>query len=139
MNSSSEDWVYVDIASFMLIAEAVTGVSAGTLATPHAVARAESALSAPATGFGEYEKYPSLEEKAAVLCSRVVRNHPLPDGNKRTAFLCMLEFLALNGMSWKSTPSDPDETASAIEQLAAGTLSEDQMVEFVRSRVKLAG
>lgn len=135
VDSSREDWAYVDIASFMLIAEAVTGISAGALATHHTISRAESALAAPATGFGEYEKYPTIEEKAAVLCSRIVRNHPLPDGNKRTAFLCMLEFLALNGAKWESSPNDPDETASAIEKLAGGTFSEDRMVKFVRARI----
>ena len=61
---------------------------------------AESALAAPFAGLGEEEAYPTLEQKAAVLLERLVRNHPLPDGNKRTAFLLMLLFLERNGRHW---------------------------------------
>ena len=39
---------------------------------------------------------PDLVDKAAVLCVRLARNHPLPDGNKRVAYLAMVEFLARN-------------------------------------------
>ncbi len=48
---------------------------------------AESALAAPAAGFGEHEQYADLAVKAAVLLQRVASNHALPDGNKRTALL----------------------------------------------------
>ena len=46
---------------------------------------AESALAAPFAGFAGQEAYPALEQKAAVLLERLVRNHPLPDGNKPCA------------------------------------------------------
>lgn len=53
---------------------------------PHVVALAESALGAPFAGFGEHELFPAFSQKAGVLCSRIVRYHPLPDGNKRVAY-----------------------------------------------------
>lgn len=55
------------------------------------MALAESALNAPAAAYGGVEFYPEPHQKAAVLYSRLVRNHPLPDGNKRVAFICMIE------------------------------------------------
>jgi death on curing protein len=48
----------------------------------------DSALHAPSAGTGDTDFYPDLSTKAAVLCSRLVRNHPLPDGNKRVAYSC---------------------------------------------------
>jgi death on curing protein len=48
------------------------------------------------------------------------KNHPLPDGNKRTAFLSMLEFLDANGIALHRTAADPEETVAMIEGVAAG-------------------
>jgi death-on-curing protein len=59
---------------------------------------AESALAAPFAGVGGQDAYPTLEAKAAVLLERFVRNHPLPDGNKRAALLLTLRFLEVNGL-----------------------------------------
>ncbi len=83
---------------------------------------AESALHAPAASFGGIEFYPDLATKAAVLCTRLVKNHPLPDGNKRVGFVCMIEFCLRNGLSWSPPPGDEDGQASAqvILDLAAG-------------------
>jgi hypothetical protein len=49
------------------------------------------------------ERYPTLLEKAAVLLER---NHPLPDGNKRTAFIVTGLFLeAYRGGHARRCPS----------------------------------
>jgi prophage maintenance system killer protein len=40
------------------------------------------------------------------LIERLARNHPLPDGNKRAAFLSMERFLAAN--SHPLVDADPD-------------------------------
>jgi len=70
-----------------------------------------------------------------VLCTRIVRNHPLPDGNKRTGFLSLVEFVERNGHRWTDSEGDPDETVAMIEAVAAGTLTEAQLAAWVRSRV----
>src|SRR5438093_6708012 len=44
----------------------------------------------------------ALIDKAAVLCVRLARNHPLPDGNKRLAYLAMLDWSRV--LSWLATP-----------------------------------
>lgn len=82
---------------------------------------AESALGAPAAGFGEHEEYPTIPEKLSILLQRVASNHALPDGNKRTALLCAILFSNLNGLAWEPPPGDhPDgaETAEVVEAAA---------------------
>jgi death-on-curing protein len=77
------------------------------------VALAQSALAAPFAGLGDYELYPTLADKAAIYCSRIVRNHPLVDGNKRTAYDVMVEFVertarpsrTLTAISWRRPKS----------------------------------
>jgi death-on-curing protein len=72
--------------------------------------------------------------KAAVLCARIAKTHPLPDGNKRTAFLSMLEFLDANGIALHRTATDPEETVAMIEGVAAGTVDEDTLADWIRER-----
>jgi death on curing protein len=126
---------YLDLADYLVIAEAVTGIPADTLLTSARINLAESALHAPAAAFGGFEFYASLEMKAAVLCARLARNHPLPDGNKRAAYLSMLEFIARNGHAWRGSPHDPDETVHVIEAVAANEVSEPDLADWIRGRL----
>jgi death-on-curing protein len=43
-----------------------------------------------------------------VLITHLAQNHPLPDGNKRAAFLLTARFLEANGLHWKSEHVDVD-------------------------------
>ena len=108
------------------------GVDAKTLRAAAKLGQAESALAAPFAGSGENVFYPDPEERAAIVCLRVIRNHPLPDGNKRTGYLCMLVQLQRAGRSFTHPPGGQDETADVIEALAASELSEETFVEWVR-------
>jgi death-on-curing protein len=121
---------YLDLADYLLIAEAVLGVPAEEVARWPGIGLAESALRAPAAGFGGVEFYPDVMDKAAVLCARLARNHPLPDGNKRVAYLALLEFLARNGVEW--TPPSVEETVATVEGVAAGTISENELADWLR-------
>ncbi len=123
--------VYLDLADYLLIAEAVLGVPAETIARWPGVGLAESALHAPAAGFEGVEFYPDVIDKAAVFCVRLARNHPLPDGNKRVAYLAMLEFLDRNRVEW--TPPSVDETVATIEAVAAGKISERELAAWLRA------
>lgn len=49
-------------------------------------------------GFGGQDFYPTVEEKAANLLYFVVKDHPLSDGNKRSAAALFVTFLAKNGV-----------------------------------------
>ncbi|MFL5818596.1 MAG: Fic family protein [Conexibacter sp.] len=87
------------IEDLLLIAEAVLGISAERLARAAQLGAAASALAAPFAADGDGDRHPELGTKAAILCSRLVRNHPLPDGNKRVALLAMLELVARKTVS----------------------------------------
>lgn len=82
-------------------------------------------------GFGGVEFYPDVIDKAAVLCVRLARNHPLPDGNKRVAYLALAEFLARNQVEW--APPSVEETVAMIERVAAGEISERELAAWLRT------
>ncbi|MBN9606404.1 MAG: virulence RhuM family protein [Actinomycetales bacterium] len=69
-------------------------------------------------GFGGHEIYPSVEEKAANLLYLVVKDHPLADGNKRSAAALFVHFLARNGIL--TTPGGDSRISN--QALAAITL-----------------
>lgn len=121
---------YLDLADYVLIAEAVLGVAAEEIARWPGIGLAESALHAPAAGFEGVECYPDVIDKAAVLCVRLARNHPLPDGNKRVAYLALLEFLARNGVEW--IPPSVEEMVATIEGVAAGRILERELAAWLR-------
>lgn len=125
---------YLELADYLLIAEAVLGVRAELTARFDRIGLAESALAAPKAGMGGVEAYPDFETKAAVLCWHLVKNHPLPDGNKRCAFLATVEFVERNGRSWLPAPGDPDETDEVIRKVASGTIVEADFREWIAQR-----
>lgn len=49
-------------------------------------------------GFGGQDLYPTVEERAANLLYLVVKDHPLSDGNKRSAAALFVTLLARNGI-----------------------------------------
>lgn len=130
-------WEYLDLADFLLIAEAVLDIPAEDLARSARLELAESALHAPAATFGGVEFYADLARKTAVLASRLINNHPLPDGNKRLGYLCALEFVARNGGTWTHPPDDPDgdDTVAIIEGVAAGQIDEDTLTAWITDRL----
>lgn len=121
------------IEQFLLAAEAVLGIDADRLKRVTKIGSAESALAAPFATYGGHDFYPHPIQRAAVLASRIVRNHPLPDGNKRVALLMMDLYLEENGW-YISCPQV--ETAQAIEDLAAGKNSEDYFHMWLISRTE---
>lgn len=123
------------LEDLLLVAEAVLGMRAEAIAGATRLSAAQSALDAPFANDGVADRYPGLAAKAGILCSRIVRNHALPDGNKRVALIAMLELVARNGGVWTSPPGGQDETAATIVRLAARELSEGEFVAWVRARV----
>jgi death-on-curing protein len=79
--------------------------------------------------------FPGVHDKAAVHCSRILRYHPFPDGNKRVAYDVMIEFIERNGRTFAHPAGGLDETAETIENTAAGTVSEEEFRAWVADRV----
>jgi death-on-curing protein len=128
-------WSYLELADYLLIAEEVLAIPASTLARLDRIGLAESALNAPAGGFGGVEAYPDFETKASVLLWHLVKNHPLPDGNKRCAFLCAVEFAARNGRRWRRSENDPAETDVIIRGVASGEVTQEQLRGWIAERL----
>ncbi|MHB1242433.1 MAG: type II toxin-antitoxin system death-on-curing family toxin [Gaiellaceae bacterium] len=125
---------YLEFADYLLIAGSVLGLPAEAIANFDRIGLAQSALAAPQAGFGGVEAYPQFETKAAVLCWHLVKNHPLPDGNKRCAFLATVEFIERNGRTWVPAPGDPDETDQVIRGVASSELSQADFRNWIAAR-----
>ena len=128
---------YLDIADFLLIAEAVLKIPAETLAVVANLHLADSALNAPSQSFAGTEFYSSPHEKVAVLGHHLIQNHPLPDGNKRVGYVAMREFAERNGWDWTEPVDDQvsNETVKTIWSVAAGTMSQAELCEWVGQRL----
>jgi len=116
------------LAEAFVIGQAVTGIDADTLVHVSRSGLLDSALHAPQAGFGDTDSYPTLAEKAAVLCVRVALNHPLPDGNKRLAWMTAVMFLDPNGASLHVSD---DEAVATVLDVAAGNMNEQQLTEWI--------
>lgn len=79
---------------------------------------------------------PDAASLAAAYAFGIVRNHPFVDGNKRTGFVALELFLALNGFAL--TASDED-VVRVILDLAAGSVSEEELAGWVRRHLKEQG
>lgn len=124
---------YLSLAEALVIAEAVTGVDATTLARASRLELLDSALHAPQAGIGDEDFYPAIERKAAVLAVRIARNHPLPDGNKRLAWQSLTVFLALNG---RTLVADADDAVEFMLRVAAGEVDEAAAEAWIRDRIE---
>lgn len=79
-----------------------------------------------------YEPGSSLAELAASYCYGLARNHPFVDGNKRTATVAMLLFLALNGGRVEATE---DELYDQIIGVASSQLEEEELAAWLSPRI----
>lgn len=72
---------------------------------------------------------PDAADCAAAYAFGIARNHPFIDGNKRTAFVCMELFLALNGVQLTASDAECVLTTLAI---AAGDMEETTLAAWLR-------
>lgn len=125
---------YIDLVDYVAIAAEVTGLDVATVMKVANLDLADSALHAPAAGFGDTDLYPDFVDKAAVLVVRLARNHPLPDGNKRAAWVALRLFVETNGWTWDPRPS-VDDAEAAVLKIAAGELDEKAAGDWLRQHL----
>src|SRR5438477_8651404 len=92
----------------------------------------DSAVVQPQMAFGGQDLYPTLADKAAALGFSLIMNHPFVDGNKRIGHAAMETFLVLNGYE---LDAPVDEQERIVLQVAAGELSREDFVEWIRGHV----
>lgn len=125
---------YLDLADFLVISEEITGIEVSVLMKMSRLSLADSALHAPQAGFGDVDLYPDFVDKAAVLLVRLAMNHPLPDGNKRAAWVSMRMFAAINDWSWDPYPG-VDDAERAVMAIASGDIDEAATAEWLRQHL----
>jgi prophage maintenance system killer protein len=125
----------LSVEDLLLIGEKLLGVPAERLARESRLALAAAVLAAPFAVARGRERHPTLADKAAVLCCRIVRDRPLPRGNGAIGLLAALELVARNHGIWIPPLGGQDELAAMIELLAAGELSEAAFGAWMRQRV----
>lgn len=91
----------------------------------------DSALARPLNraGYGD----PDVAELAAVYAIAIARNHPFLDGNKRTAYVALETFLALNGCAFPV--SDADAVVATLA-MAAGEMNDEEFTAWVRDNTQ---
>lgn len=88
----------------------VTGGSTGL----RDLGRLEAAIATQTQNvFGE-ELYSKIVDKAAAMIRGIIGDHPFVDGNKRTAMLTGLTFLAVNGITFAAKPGEIEDFAVEI-------------------------
>ena len=91
----------------------------------------ESALARPLNRAGY--SAPDTSELAAVYALGIIGNHPFIDGNKRTAYVALETFLALNGLRFPVT--DADAVITTL-RMAAGDITEAEVIAWVRAHAE---
>lgn len=87
----------------------------------------ESALARPRNLKG-YEGA-DLYRLAAAYAYGIIKNHPFIDGNKRVGLVTAYTFLRINGIELNASE---EEAVIVIEGVAAGTLAEKELEEWLR-------
>lgn len=123
---------YVTFGDYCRIAAEVLGTTPEQVARLPRITLVDSGLASPRAGFGDQDAYPTLIEKAAILIEHLARNHPLPDGNKRCAFLTVERFLAANGRPIQD--ADPEIDVPMVERIAVGEATPNEIVSWLEGR-----
>ncbi|MBO3663287.1 type II toxin-antitoxin system death-on-curing family toxin [Microbacterium stercoris] len=92
-----------------------------------------SALSRAESGFAGVDIYPERAEKAAALLESLARNHPLFDGNKRTAWTLTQVFLWLND---SVLDADEDNAFALILGVASGQTELEASASWLAERIR---
>jgi death on curing protein len=122
---------YLTIKALMTLYDRVIATSGGSSGIRD-LGLIESALKQPRQTFGGEELYPTVEDKASLICFALVKNHPFVDGNKRIGHAAMEKFLEINGYKFVA---DTDEQEATILALASGNLTREELLEWVRAHI----
>lgn len=123
-------WIWLDPTVVVAIHEAQIAEHGGSAGTRDA-GLLESALARPRNlvAYGA----PDHADLAAAYGYGIARNHPFVDGNKRSAFVAVELFLALNGLRLVAGDSDCVMIMLAV---AAGDIDEPRFAAWIRAHAQ---
>ena len=130
MTSSTRGWIWLDAQVMLAVHEEQLAEHGGGSGVRDQ-GLFDSALNRPLNlaAYGD----PDVAALAAVYGFGLARNHAFVDGNKRTAFVAVELFLALNG--WRLTADDAACVLTMLA-LAAGDLREDEFAQWLREHIQ---
>lgn len=126
MSQSESYWVWIDAQVLLAVHDEQLAEHGGGSGVRDA-GLLDSALARP-VNLAAYGK-PDFADLAASYGFGLAKNHPFVDGNKRTAFVAVELFLALNGYQLQANDTDCVMTMLA---LAAGELEEADFAAWLR-------
>ena len=88
----------------------------------------ESAVHRPSASMFGQEAYTDLFDKTAALLQSLAINHPFLDGNKRTAWVSCVVFLAMNGAQLRP---DIDTAERLVIAVSTGSVDEVKAISEV--------
>jgi death-on-curing protein len=115
-------YIYLDAEDVLIIAEQACDDAQVLLRDPGLL---ESAVHRPSAEMFGQEAYPDLFDKAAALLQSLATNHPFFDGNKRTAWLSCVSFLAINGVQLRP---DIDRAEQIVLAVATSAIEEVKVI-----------
>lgn len=123
-------WVWLDLAVIRAVHEEQLAEHGGLAGT-----RDEGVLESAMAKAQQLEAYgqPDVADLAAAAAAYgygLARNHPFSDGNKRTAFVAVELFLALNG---KELVAEDAQCVLTILRVASGELTQDEFAAWIRT------
>ena len=131
MSRKLRNWVWLEKLVILAVHEEQLAEHGGAAGIRDA-GLLDSALSRPINraAYGdEKNSKPDVADLAASYAVAIAKNHPFVDGNKRTAFVAMELFLALNGAALTADDANCVMTTLAV---AAGEIDEEALAAWVR-------
>ena len=117
--------IYLDVEALLMLAD----LAVGGQAQVRDLGLLSSAAARPQSGFGDFEAYPTLPDKAAALIHSLLGNHALVDGNKRLGWVARVVFCDLNGL-WIEAPDD--EAYDLVIAVVEGRLDVPEIADHLR-------
>jgi death-on-curing protein len=127
--AANQTWIWIDPSVILAVHEEQLAEHGGGAGVRDA-GLMESALAKP-VNLAAYSD-PDVAALAAAYGFGLARNHPFVDGNKRTAFVAVELFLALNG--WALAASDADCVLTMLA-VAAGEIDEATFAAWLRDHI----
>lgn len=92
----------------------------------------ESAMAQPQATFGCAFLHSTIAEMAGAYAYHIAKNHPFVDGNKRTAWATMRNFLLHQG--WTIDVVDEDAVA-VMNAVCEGTIDKRELANWISDRM----
>lgn len=125
---------YLDLTDYLAIAAEVTGLDLDTILKVTTSTPLTERCTRRPPGSATPTSTREFIYKAAVLIVGLARNHPLPDGNKRAAWVSLRMFVEVNGWRWQPTPA-VDDAEQAVLKIAAGEWDEQRTARWLANHL----